>query len=368
MLRSGSAVMTGILNMGDHKITNLVAGTSSKDAVNKEQMDTALSAKQATITGGASTITSSNLTASRALVSSSSGKVAVSAVTATELGYLDGVTSAIQTQLNNKANNNAVVHLTGNESISGTKTFAAKNIFLKDSGDDRSSAPSSSRYAGYVIEDVNGERLAIFEKAHGTNGEITASMLVSRQGTTGAENQIGISVIYPSSGNGYATCPTPTDTNQTNSNQIDTVGARNTRINDVLAALYPVGSIYIGTQSTCPLATLISGSTWTKISGDKVLQSSSSNHAANTTIAAGLPNITGKVGFIKQEGNPTVREPSGAFSSDGESSDTYTQGDATGTSKLDYIKFQASKSNSIYGNSSTVQPPAYVVNVWRRTA
>ena len=54
------------------------------------------------ITGAASTIVSSNLTASRALISNSSGKVAVSAVTSTELGYLDGVTSAIQTQLNNK--------------------------------------------------------------------------------------------------------------------------------------------------------------------------------------------------------------------------------------------------------------------------
>jgi len=58
---------------------------------------------QATITGGATTITSSNLTASRALVSDANGKVAVSAVTSTELGYLDGVTSAIQTQLNGKA-------------------------------------------------------------------------------------------------------------------------------------------------------------------------------------------------------------------------------------------------------------------------
>ncbi len=63
---------------------------------------TALSGKQATITGGASTITSSNLTASRALVSDASGKVAVSAVTSTELGYLDGVTSNVQTQLDGK--------------------------------------------------------------------------------------------------------------------------------------------------------------------------------------------------------------------------------------------------------------------------
>ena len=65
-------------------------------------IQTQLNGKQASITGGASTITSSNLTASRALISNSSGKVAVSDVTSTELGYLDGVTSAVQTQLNNK--------------------------------------------------------------------------------------------------------------------------------------------------------------------------------------------------------------------------------------------------------------------------
>lgn len=54
------------------------------------------------ITGGASSIVSSNLTASKALVSNSSGKVAASSVSSTELGYLSGVTSAIQTQLNGK--------------------------------------------------------------------------------------------------------------------------------------------------------------------------------------------------------------------------------------------------------------------------
>lgn len=160
-------------------------------------------------------------------------------------------------------------------------------------------------------------------------------------------------------------------TDAVNKGQLDTKATPaqvTSAISTMLSTLYPVGSIYIGTQAACPLASLISGSTWTKISGDKVLQSSSSSHAANTTIAAGLPNITGKVGFIKQEGSPTVREPSGAFSSDGESSATYTAGDSTGSSTLNYIKFQASGSNSIYGKSSTVQPPAYVVNVWRRTA
>ena len=66
-------------------------------------IQTQLDAKQAAITGGATTIATTNLTASRALASDVSGKVAVSAVTSTELGYVSGVTSSLQTQLNAKA-------------------------------------------------------------------------------------------------------------------------------------------------------------------------------------------------------------------------------------------------------------------------
>lgn len=80
-------------------IVDSTISSSSTNPVQNSAISTALNSKQATITGGASTITSSNLTASRALISNSSGKVAVSDVTSTELGYLDGVTSNIQDQI-----------------------------------------------------------------------------------------------------------------------------------------------------------------------------------------------------------------------------------------------------------------------------
>lgn len=64
----------------------------------------AIATKQAVLTGAATSIAADNLTASKALVSDANGKVAASSVTATELGYLSGVTSSIQTQLNAKAN------------------------------------------------------------------------------------------------------------------------------------------------------------------------------------------------------------------------------------------------------------------------
>ena len=72
-------------------------------------IQTQINAKEDTITGAATTITSSDLTASRALISNGSGKVAVSTVTDTELGYLSGVTSAIQTQLDTKASSGFAV-------------------------------------------------------------------------------------------------------------------------------------------------------------------------------------------------------------------------------------------------------------------
>lgn len=88
-----------------NKLDGLTATTTELNYVDgvTSNIQTQINAKQATITGAATTITGSNLTASRALVSDGSGKVAVSAVTSTELGYLDGVTSAIQTQLDGKA-------------------------------------------------------------------------------------------------------------------------------------------------------------------------------------------------------------------------------------------------------------------------
>ena len=90
-----------------------VDNTSDANKPISTATQTALNGKQATVTGGASTITSSNLTANRALVSNGSGKVAVGAVTSTELGYLDGVTSNIQTQINAKASTSYVDGLVG---------------------------------------------------------------------------------------------------------------------------------------------------------------------------------------------------------------------------------------------------------------
>jgi hypothetical protein len=84
---------------------------------------TTFNSKQSAITGGASTITSSNLTASRALISNGSGKVDVSATTSTELSYLSGVTSSVQTQINNSFFGKTDITFAENRNVYGSNTY-----------------------------------------------------------------------------------------------------------------------------------------------------------------------------------------------------------------------------------------------------
>lgn len=150
---------------------------------------------------------------------------------------------------------------------------------------------------------------------------------------------------------------------------LETTDTLDTQTYNILSLIYPVGSIYIGVQEDCPLKTLISGSTWVKVSEGRVLQGSDSSHSAGTTIAAGLPNITGHY----YENNPNA---GGSASTSGISGALYNINFGQTVGKYSQpggdtpcgIGFDASLSNSIYGNSNTVQPPAYVVNIWRRTA
>ena len=136
-------------------------------------------------------------------------------------------------------------------------------------------------------------------------------------------------------------------------------------ITAMLATLYPVGSIYIGTQSTCPLATLISDSTWELVANGRVLQGSDGTNA-NTTIAAGLPDITGTFNTISGYESSIASGTANCFQQTTSYNAIRTAGDTLYTRGS--VTFNASDSNSIYGNSNTVQPPAYVVNIWRRTA
>ena len=124
-VKFGAADLTGLvlpaggLNMGGTTVTATGAELNYVDGVTSA-IQTQINSKQATITGAATTIDDANLTASRALVSNSSGKVAVSSITSTEIGYLNDVSSNIQTQLDSKP----VAYSSSVTTSSGTATIA----------------------------------------------------------------------------------------------------------------------------------------------------------------------------------------------------------------------------------------------------
>ena len=124
--------------------------------------------------------------------------------------------------------------------------------------------------------------------------------------------------------------------------------------------LYPVGSIYMSTASTSPAS--LYGGTWEEIASERVLMGRNSTHAAASTVAAGLPNITGSfVADVYRDQHAT----SGAISA---GSELTSRGENSGSDfKVYKFSLNASKSSAVYGKSTTVQPAAYYVYIWRRT-
>lgn len=140
---------------------------------------------------------------------------------------------------------------------------------------------------------------------------------------------------------------------------------------DSALAAYPVGSIYQSTDPTSPAA--LFGGSWEEIASERVLMGASSAHAAGTTVEAGLPNITGSL-KAPEDGvdYSPFRGSTGGLLKSGALKFTEINASWTGyrsnSGSAYNIEFDASISNSIYGRSSTVQPAAYYVHIWRRVA
>lgn len=137
---------------------------------------------RAAITGGASSIASANLTASRVLISDGGGKVGVSTVNSTELGYLGGVTSAIQTQLNAKQAQDAtlssiaalttapdtMVYFTGPD-IAATSSLTAFGRSIIGAADASAARTALSLIVGTDVQAYDADLAAIGALA-GTSG------------------------------------------------------------------------------------------------------------------------------------------------------------------------------------------------------
>lgn len=147
----------------------------------------------------------------------------------------------------------------------------------------------------------------------------------------------------------------------------------------LLDLIYPVGSIKITVNDTAPFADLKFG-TWKEVGKGKVLWGSdytetvgedgtvtdTTGHKAQEEIDAGLPNITGYPSIGGYHGLSDSAK--GAFSVRVLNSGVTVATTPDATMCLASNTFDASQANKIYGKSTTVQPPAYVVHFWERTA
>lgn len=129
---------------------------------------------------------------------------------------------------------------------------------------------------------------------------------------------------------------------------------------EVFLAVHPVGSIFLSTSDVEPAG--LYGGTWEKIAEERTLMGASTTHPAGTTVKAGLPNIKGAVLDTWHGGGPSG---TGALSVAVNGRGSVRNGDE-GPFSWGSFYFDAASYNSIYGNSNTVQPATYYINIWKR--
>ena len=188
----------------------------------------------------------SGLTASTALTANGSKQLTSSAVTSTELGYLDGVSSALQTQLDAKASttdmNNAVAGLrtriiceaasTANVTISsgleagdtidGITLVSGDQVLLKDQSTDSqngiytavgSGAGAASRSTNFdAIAEISGQMVVINQ---GTSNDNTIWLCTTNNTVTLGSDSIAFTKITPSNVGDVTLTGTQTLTNKT---------------------------------------------------------------------------------------------------------------------------------------------------------
>ena len=141
-----------------------------------------------------------------------------------------------------------------------------------------------------------------------------------------------------------------------------TVDADGTLSADSALAAYPVGSIYQSTDAASPA--VLFGGTWEQIAQDRVLMGASDGHPAGSTVEAGLPNIV-----FNLSDNYFGESPTGTGGvSVSVKGGTHLRSGGNMPATYGNMSFEASGSNSIYGNATTVQPPAYFVYIWKRVS
>lgn len=255
------------------------------------------------------------------------------------------------------------------DGVSGNKSSKAWAEEAKASANNASASASASQFS------------ASASSASATNAANMAN--ASKQSATASASSASASA---SSASNAATSAFNAKVSETNAKMSETNAANSaksakqseenakkwdlTQLPSVIDMFYPVGTVYISADKTKTKADFpfMRYGTWEEIPADLCLQTGAVSEAG-TQRSAGLPDINGTMTSIMWTGNAnnngvyTFKRafPDRALEQRGSSS-TAPRFDDT------FVYFKASTSNFIYGNSNTVQPPAYMVRAWVRTA
>lgn len=157
----------------------------------------------ADVTGAASSIITNTLPPLTVMVTNSVGNVGYpeTPISINELVTLEGVSGNIQTQLNAKAADSAVVKLSGSQTVAGTKTFSSSPVVPTASSSDNSQKSANTAWVRtFVSGQVSNKLSATFPSASNNQRYIRFSngfqIVMGTVTTTGSNNTV-VNFIHP---------------------------------------------------------------------------------------------------------------------------------------------------------------------------
>ena len=173
-------------------ISGLQTEITNDNKLSADLVDDSTSTNKFVTNGAATSIITNNLANARAVISDANGKIAASTTTSTEIGYLSGTTSSVQTQLNSKQA--TLVSGTNIKTINSGSILGSGNIDVLVN----EATPASSLGIGYTtINTTYTDSINI-----GNGAQVGANNALALGAFASAEGQDSIA-IYSSTGTAH---------------------------------------------------------------------------------------------------------------------------------------------------------------------
>ena len=131
-------------------------------------------------------------------------------------------------------------------------------------------------------------------------------------------------------------------------------------MDNLLSTLYPVGSIYIGTQNSCPLATLIAGSQWERVATQVVTKLNTRVAVYGNGKTLGLTNGNQTCGLVTY--------PKVGFAGDTSNYNANIGAARAGDLVIENTSYGVVRDAATSGLTGSLSRNILSLNIWKRTA